>query len=71
MATDHPPSGVAFRGLAERVAVLEEHVDMLQTPVWKRTVFWLNGWPFRPVAVLSSRQKRRPWHRWWGRRDGG
>lgn len=56
----------AFR----RIEALEEHVEMLQTPAWRRAIFWMNGWPFRPVAVPASAQRWRFWHRWRGRRDG-
>lgn len=53
-----------------RIAEIEEHIDMLETPRWKKFIFWLNGWPFNGRPVAASEQKWRYWHRWCGRRDG-
>ncbi len=46
----------------------DECVDLLDTPVWKLALFRLNGWPRLPV--MPTEQAWRPWHRWYGRRDG-
>lgn len=58
---------VLAHGLAQRVADLEERVDLLETPFWRRLLFYANGWPRLPVPATA--QKWRPWHRWGGRRD--
>lgn len=48
----------AFR----RIDALEERVEMLETPWWRRLLFAVNGWPRLPVTV--DRQAWRFWHRW-------
>jgi len=53
--------------IEERIAALEESVELLETPWPKRVLFYLNGWPRRPVPATA--QKWRFWHRWRGRRD--
>jgi len=61
---------VHVRSLIVRVTQLERMVrdhenrfDTLQTPLWKRIGFWIDGWPWHD---LNGTQKRRFWHR----RDG-
>jgi len=47
-----------------RLNDLEEKVNtFVETPLWKRLVFWLNGWP---MNRLVDRPRWRPWHRWTG-----
>lgn len=53
--------------LSIRVHVLENAVsdhaqrfDTLQTPLWKRIWFRLDGWP--GIRDLNGTRKRRPWH---------
>lgn len=41
----------------------EARFDTLQTPFWKRMVFWINGWPWYD---LNGKQNHRLWHRWFG-----
>lgn len=47
----------------EHDRLLTDHAkrfDTLQTPWWKRLIFWLDGWPWHD---LNARQRRwRPWH---------
>lgn len=53
--------------LYRRIDGLEERVEMVETPWWKRLAFYVNGWPRRPVKMHE--QRWRLWHRWHGRRD--
>lgn len=56
-----------LEGVFQRIAALEESISLLETPFWKRLLFYLNGWPRKPVD--ATEQAWRPWHRWYGRRD--
>jgi len=57
------------RSLTARVAQLEQMVrdhaerwDTLQTPIWKRALFRLDGWP--GIRDLNAERRAwRPWHR--------
>lgn len=42
----------------------EERFDTLQSPLWKRILYRLNGWPGQ-VDLNAERPSWRPWHRWW------
>ena len=35
-----------------------QRFDTLQTPWWKRVLFWIDGWPWYD---LNGERKRRPW----------
>lgn len=48
------------RGLRLEVRDLTQRMDTMQTPIWRRIVFWLDGWPW---YNLNGEQRRRPWHR--------
>lgn len=37
----------------------EQRFDTLQTPYWKRLVYWLDGWP---LVNLNGARRWRPWH---------
>lgn len=50
------------RLLAERVHTLEEMIDTRSTPLWKRIMFRLDGWP--PWYVIGK-PAWRPWRKWW------
>lgn len=50
------------RQLAGRVRALEKWADVLDSPLWKLTVFVIDGWPLRHVV---ARPQWRPWRRWW------
>lgn len=41
----------------------DQRFDTLQTPLWKRIWFRINGWPgIRDLNAPAPH--RRPWHRW-------
>jgi len=40
-----------------------QRFDTLQTSLWKRILFRLDGWPGQ--RNLNGQQSWRPWHRWW------
>lgn len=43
---------------------LTQRFDTLQTPLWKRALFRLDGWPgIRDLNATGPRS--RPWRRWW------
>ena len=60
MATVIRSLEVQIGSLDERVHVVEDKVDTLWTPPWKRLLFAIDGWP---LYRLSERRQRRPWHR--------
>lgn len=37
-----------------------QRFDTLQTPFWKRVLFWLDGWPWHDLN--AERRHWRPWH---------
>ena len=37
-----------------------QRFDTLQTPWWRRIVFWFDGWPWHD---LNGVRRHRPWHR--------
>lgn len=45
---------------------IREHEDIfdtfIETPLWKRILFRIDGWPARR---LVDKPKWRPWRRWW------
>jgi hypothetical protein len=41
-----------------------QRLDTLQTPVWRRIVFRLDGWPGQR-DLNADRPSWRPWRRWW------
>lgn len=54
---------VNVRQLHHRVHREEEVTDtFIETPLWKRLLFWLDGWPSHHLA---ERPAWRPWRRWW------
>ena len=42
----------------------EQRFDTLQTPLWKRVLFRLDGWPGQR-DLNADAPSWRPWHRWW------
>lgn len=46
--------------LEQQVSDFAQRFDTLQTPFWKRMLFWIDGWPWHD---LNGIQKHRPWHR--------
>jgi len=51
------------RQLAQRVRLLEKMIDTANTPLWKRILFRIDGWP--RWTVVADCQAWRPWHRWY------
>lgn len=52
--------------IGELERVMRDHdqrFDTLQTPIWKRVIFWLDGWPWNDLN--AEKPKWRPWRRWW------
>ena len=54
------------QSLTARIEAMEDSVsdhaqrfDTLQTPWWKRLLFWIDGWPWHD---LNGSRGRRPWH---------
>ena len=48
--------------MQDRIRRLEKLADVMNTPLWKRLVFAIDGWPwFR----LVDHPQWRPWRRWW------
>lgn len=46
--------------LWEAVRDMQKRFDTLQTPMWKRIWFRIDGWP--GVRDLNGKQKQRFWH---------
>jgi hypothetical protein len=51
----------AIDGLERQVVDHGHRFDTLQTPWWKRVIFWLDGWPWYD---LNGVRAHRPWHDW-------
>ena len=49
--------------LRNRVRLLEKMIDTRNTPLWKRALFRLDGWP--RWTVVADKPAWRPWRRWW------
>jgi hypothetical protein len=49
--------------LAARVRRLEKIEDTRGSPLWKRLLFRLDGWP--RAGVLAAAPRWRPWRRLW------
>lgn len=47
---------------AARIRHLEKCLDTLQTPVWKRAWFRIDGWPGQR-NLNAPKRAWRPWHR--------
>ena len=41
---------VRYAELARRLREVEEYVDVVTSPVWKRALWWLQGWHFDRVG---------------------
>ena len=52
---------VNYRQLEARVRLLEDLVDVNASPLWKRVLFVIDGWPLNRVV---DRPQWRPWRRW-------
>lgn len=50
--------------LERLVSDLSQRFDTLQTPLWKRTLFRLDGWPGQ-CDLNAEAPASRPWRRWY------
>ena len=41
---------VRYAELARRLREVEEYVDVVTSPLWKRVLWWLQGWRFDRVG---------------------
>lgn len=49
--------------IERRLRIAEKKLDTgWETPLWKRLVFWLDGWPLHRLVM---RPAWRPWRHWW------
>lgn len=48
---------------AGRIRLLEKMMDTRRTPLWKRIIFRIDGWPSWPH--VDTAPAWRPWRRWW------
>lgn len=46
-----------------KVSDLEQRLDTLQTPLWKRALFRIDGWPGQR-NLNAEGPSWRPWHSW-------
>jgi|KBSSwiStaDraftv2_1062776.scaffolds.fasta_scaffold111393_4 hypothetical protein len=53
---------INYRELERRIRLLEDLVDVNDSPLWKRILFVVDGWPLRRVV---DKPRWRPWRRWW------
>ena len=49
--------------LERKVSDMEQRFDTLQTPLWKRVYFRVQGWPGQN-NLNAEKPAWRPWHRW-------
>ena len=49
--------------LHNRVRKLEEMIDTRDTPLWKRILFRIDGWP--RWTEVADKPANRPWRRGW------
>lgn len=54
----------AFEALEAEVRDHAQRFDTLQTPLWKRVLFRIDGWPGQR-NLNAERPAWRPWRRWW------
>ena len=52
---------VRIRSLERRTRTIEELADVMDTPMWRRALFVIDGWPLFRVV---DRPQWRPWRRW-------
>lgn len=48
--------------LERKVSDMDQRFDTLQTPLWKRAWFRIDGWPGQR-DLNAAHRARRPWHR--------
>jgi len=54
----HQSAITRIDALEQAVSDHTQRFDTLQTPFWKRLLFWIDGWPWYD---LNGERKRRPW----------
>lgn len=59
---DLPITQARAREIETRLRRIEEQLDTLGSPLWKRVLFRLDGWP--RWSVIAARPAWRPWRRW-------
>lgn len=50
--------------LEHRLSDIDQRLDTLQTSLWKRVWFRIDGWPGQ-CDLNAERPAWRPWRRWW------
>lgn len=55
---------VRLAELERMVSDMDQRFDTLQTPLWKRILFRIDGWPGQK-NLNAPRPAWRPWRRWW------
>jgi hypothetical protein len=53
-----------LKELERKVSDMDQRFDTLQTRLWKRLLFRLDGWPGQN-DLNADRPSWRPWRRWW------
>lgn len=53
---------VRIHQLERTVRTQQKLIDTMDTPLWKKMIFILDGWPLFRVV---SKPQWRPWHQWW------
>lgn len=53
---------IRIHKLEQMVSDMDQRFDTLQTPLWKRIWFRIDGWPGQNNLNADHRTKR-PWHR--------
>lgn len=51
-----------FKLLAGHVRDIEKRFETLNSPLWKRLLFRIDGWP--AWHYVAQKPRWRPWHRW-------
>jgi hypothetical protein len=54
----HESAKARIEALEQAVSDHAQRFGTLQTPWWKRVLFWINGWPWHDLNA----EGRSPWH---------
>lgn len=46
-----------------RLRLVEKQLDTRATPLWRRILFRLDGWP--SWTIVAQKPQWRPWRKWW------
>lgn len=55
---------IRVQELERKVSDMDQRFDTLQSPLWKRLLFRLDGWPGQ-TNLNAARPAWRPWRRWY------